>query len=62
MKPEQKKIPQYGKLRNFIIDQDLDQRLARAARKENCSVSALIRKCCHEALEAREHISDGSNN
>jgi predicted transcriptional regulator len=54
--------PGYGKLKNFFIDSDLDQRLSEVAAKENCSVSALIRRCCRESLDAREHNSDNSNN
>jgi hypothetical protein len=55
MKSEKVKKPTvYDKLKNFIIDQNLDQRLSRAAEVEKCSVSALIRRCCHEALDARE--------
>lgn len=62
MKSEKVKKPaSYGKLKNFIIDQKLDQRLSRAAEAERCSVSALIRRCCHEALDARESSSKSTN-
>jgi hypothetical protein len=62
MKSEKnKKTPAYGKLKNFIIDQNLDQRLSRAAAEDHCSVSALIRRCCHEALKARESRSKNAN-
>lgn len=51
----------YGRLKNFVIDQKLDQRLCRTAKNEKCSVSALIRRCCHEALDARERNSKTTN-
>jgi len=47
---QEKRIPAYGKLRNFIIDADLDQRLSTAAEDQKCSVSSLIRRFCHEGL------------
>lgn len=62
MKSEKnKKTPAYGKLKNFIIDQNLDQRLTQAAEREQCSVSALIRRFCHEALEARDPNAKSTN-
>lgn len=59
---EKNRPPVYGRLKNFIIDQDLDRRLSEVAAKENSSVSALIRRCCRESLEAREHDCGESNN
>jgi len=55
MKSEKRrKIPVYGKLKNFVIDQNLDQQLTKAAISEKCSVSHLIRRFCHEALESMD--------
>ena len=54
---EKTRIPINGKLRNFLIDQLLDRRLTAAAEKENTSVSALIRRYCHEGLDRENTIS-----
>jgi predicted transcriptional regulator len=63
MKSQDKKTgPGYGRLKNFFIDSDLDRRLSEVAANKNCSVSELIRRCCRETLDAREHNSESSNN
>ncbi|MGO9121475.1 MAG: hypothetical protein ACLQPD_28185 [Desulfomonilaceae bacterium] len=49
--------PTYGRLKNFLIDQNLDQRLASMAQQQQCSVSYLIRKYCTEGLD-REDLKD----
>jgi predicted HicB family RNase H-like nuclease len=45
-----RKKPQYGRLMNFRINPDLDERLWIAAEKENRSVSELIRHFCYQGL------------
>lgn len=60
MKSQEKRT--YGRLKNFFIDHDLDQKLSEAAATERCSVSELIRRCCRESLDARERTGDRSNN
>lgn len=59
---DKKTGPGYGRLKNFFIDSDLDQRLSEVAAKEDCSVSALIRRCCRESLDARERNYDQADN
>ena len=49
-----RKRPEYNRLFNFRINQDLDERLWKMAEREDRSISDLIREFCYQGLAAKE--------